>query len=103
MLLAIQGSLSFMQAALMGGKSLVGDFKGELFMEKQRKTRTLPEQEKPSSGRRLHGAALVSVVGALFFTLLLEALDQTIVSTAMPRIASSLHGFDRYAWVVTAY
>ncbi len=72
-------------------------------MEKQRKTRTSPEQEKPPSGRRLHGAALVSVIGALFFTLLLEALDQTIVSTAMPRIASSLHGFDRYAWVITAY
>jgi MFS family permease len=36
-------------------------------------------------------------------SLLLEALDQTIVGTAMPRIVATLRGFDRYTWVVTAY
>lgn len=36
-------------------------------------------------------------------TLLLEALDQTVVGTAMPRIIGKLHGFDRYAWAVSAY
>ncbi|HEY0755949.1 MAG TPA: MDR family MFS transporter [Ktedonobacteraceae bacterium] len=61
----------------------------------------LPSQAR--EGRRLHGKALVSVLAALLFTLLLEALDQTIVSTAMPRIIGSLQGFDRYTWVVTAY
>jgi MFS family permease len=35
--------------------------------------------------------------------LLLSALDQTIVGTAMPRIIAELQGFDRYAWVTTAY
>jgi EmrB/QacA subfamily drug resistance transporter len=40
---------------------------------------------------------------ALLLTLLLEALDQTIVGTALPRIISSLQGFDRYTWVVIAY
>jgi len=35
-------------------------------------------------------------------TLLLEALDQTIVGTALPRIIGQLQGFDRYTWVVTA-
>src|SRR5437868_2568182 len=35
--------------------------------------------------------------------LLLAALDQTIVGTAMPRIVSELHGFEHYAWVTTAY
>ena len=35
--------------------------------------------------------------------LLLAALDQTIVGTAMPRIVSELHGFELYAWVTTAY
>jgi EmrB/QacA subfamily drug resistance transporter len=34
---------------------------------------------------------------------LLAALDQTIVGTAMPRIIAELNGFDRYAWVTTAY
>ena len=35
--------------------------------------------------------------------LLLAALDQTIVGTAMPRIVADLHGFEHYAWVTTAY
>lgn len=34
---------------------------------------------------------------------LLSALDQTIVSTAMPRIISELHGLALYSWVTTAY
>jgi EmrB/QacA subfamily drug resistance transporter len=33
----------------------------------------------------------------------LSALDQTIVSTAMPRIIEQLHGLSMYAWVTTAY
>jgi EmrB/QacA subfamily drug resistance transporter len=41
-------------------------------------------------------------VGAML-SLLLAALDQTIVSTAMPKIIASLNGFDRYAWVATGY
>ncbi|HEX4207295.1 MAG TPA: MDR family MFS transporter [Ktedonobacteraceae bacterium] len=52
---------------------------------------------------RLHGFALASVISALMLTLLLEALDQAIVGTAMPRIVAQLHGLDRYSWVVTAY
>ncbi len=56
-----------------------------------------------SGGRRIHGVALISVLVALMFTLLLESLDQTIVGTALPRIVGDLQGFDRYAWVVTAY
>ena len=54
-------------------------------------------------GRRIHGLALISVLAALMLTLLLEALDQTIVGTALPKIVGYLHGFDRYTWVVTAY
>jgi EmrB/QacA subfamily drug resistance transporter len=55
------------------------------------------------SERRLHGFALFSVLAALLLTLLLEALDQTVVGTALPRIIGSLQGFDRYTWAVTAY
>jgi EmrB/QacA subfamily drug resistance transporter len=51
----------------------------------------------------LKGFALVSVLVALMLTLLLEALDQTVVGTALPRIVSYLNGFDQYTWVVTAY
>lgn len=46
--------------------------------------------------RRLTLAALAVVV-------LLSALDQTIVSTAMPRIIEQLQGLSMYAWVTTAY
>ncbi|MFA5890383.1 MAG: MDR family MFS transporter [Actinomycetota bacterium] len=35
--------------------------------------------------------------------MLLAALDQTIVATALPRIVEDLHGFDHLSWVVTAY
>jgi EmrB/QacA subfamily drug resistance transporter len=51
----------------------------------------------------LQGLALFSVMSALMLTLLLEALDQSVVGTAMPRIIAELHGMDRYSWVVTAY
>ena len=35
--------------------------------------------------------------------LLLAALDQTIVATAMPTIVGELGGLEYYSWVVTAY
>jgi EmrB/QacA subfamily drug resistance transporter len=35
--------------------------------------------------------------------LLLAALDQTIVGTAIPRIVADLNGLDKLAWVTTAY
>src|SRR5436309_3129911 len=47
--------------------------------------------------------ALVLTVIGLMLALLLAALDQTIVGTAMPRIVADLHGFEHYAWVTTAY
>ena len=42
---------------------------------------------------------LIGIMLALF----LGALDQTIVSTALPKIVEDLQGLDRYAWVATAY
>src|SRR5438876_2082574 len=36
-------------------------------------------------------------------TLLLAALDQTIVATALPRIVGELGGISQYSWVFTAY
>ncbi|MFI1763050.1 DHA2 family efflux MFS transporter permease subunit [Streptomyces sp. NPDC020800] len=48
------------------------------------------------------GNVLVSI-GALLLGLLLAALDQTIVSTALPTIVSDLGGLEHLSWVVTAY
>ena len=45
----------------------------------------------------------ILVMLAAMSGLLLAALDQTIVSTALPRIVSDLHGLKDLSWVVTAY
>jgi EmrB/QacA subfamily drug resistance transporter len=42
-------------------------------------------------------------LAGIMVALLLGALDQTIVATAMPRILRDLSGFNLYVWVVTAY
>src|SRR5581483_7307691 len=71
-------------------------------METMSSTSSQPVAQE-ESGRRLHGTALISVIAALMLTLLLEALDQTVVGTALPKIVGTLQGFDRYTWAVTAY
>ena len=43
------------------------------------------------------------VFAGLMTALLLAALDQTIVATALPRIVGELHGLQHMSWVVTAY
>jgi len=43
------------------------------------------------------------IMGALMLAILLAALDQTIVSTALPRIVSELNGLSEYSWVATSY
>jgi EmrB/QacA subfamily drug resistance transporter len=50
----------------------------------------------------VHGSVVVSI-GALLLGMLLAALDQTIVSTALPTIVSDLGGLEHLSWVVTAY
>ncbi|MEU4166302.1 MDR family MFS transporter [Streptomyces sp. NPDC026665] len=50
----------------------------------------------------VHGSVFVSI-GALLLGMLLAALDQTIVSTALPTIVSDLGGLEHLSWVVTAY
>ncbi|MGQ4404368.1 MFS transporter [Streptomyces hayashii] len=40
---------------------------------------------------------------ALMLALLLAALEQMIVATALPRIVGELHGLDRMSWAITAY
>ena len=42
-------------------------------------------------------------LGAVMLGMLLSAIDQTIVGTAMPRIVADLNGVEHYSWVVTGY
>jgi EmrB/QacA subfamily drug resistance transporter len=52
---------------------------------------------------RLTGAALRTVFAALMLGMFLAALDQTIVSTALPTIVGDLGGLNHLSWVVTSY
>ena len=45
----------------------------------------------------------ITIMLAVMSGMLLAALDQTIVATALPRIVSELHGLQDLSWVVTAY
>ena len=46
---------------------------------------------------------ILVVFSGLMLALLLAALDQTIVGTALPTIVGDLGGLSHYSWVVTAY
>ncbi|MGC9537697.1 DHA2 family efflux MFS transporter permease subunit [Streptomyces sp. UG1] len=61
-----------------------------------------PPERRGEAPENVAGNALVSI-GALLLGMLLAALDQTIVSTALPTIVSDLGGLEHLSWVVTAY
>ena len=46
---------------------------------------------------------ILFIIGALMCGMFLAALDQTIVSTALPTIVGDLKGGSHIAWVITAY
>jgi EmrB/QacA subfamily drug resistance transporter len=57
----------------------------------------------PHAAVEISARARFEVLGAILLALLLGALDQTIVGTALPRIVTDLQGNDLYTWVVTIY
>src|SRR6195952_3882372 len=59
----------------------------------------VPDTEPP----RLSRAQMNIVFVTILLGMLLSALDQTIVSTALPTIVGDLGGAGHMAWVVTAY
>ncbi|HWG02522.1 MAG TPA: MFS transporter [Trebonia sp.] len=56
-----------------------------------------------ANGQEAHGRQLLVIYVALMLAMLLAALDQTIVSTALPTIVGDLGGLSHLSWVVTAY
>ncbi|RPK65603.1 Multidrug resistance protein 3 [Streptomyces sp. ADI96-02] len=60
-----------------------------------------PPAQAPGEGQSRR--TVLVAIGALLLGMLLAALDQTIVSTALPTIVSELGGLDHLSWVVTAY
>ncbi|HEY3734391.1 MAG TPA: MDR family MFS transporter [Streptosporangiaceae bacterium] len=63
-------------------------------------TRSGPASVRPAA---LGSRQLRVVLGALMTAVLLAALDQNILATAMPTVAAQLGGLNRYPWVITAY
>ncbi|MFL5699708.1 MAG: MDR family MFS transporter [Ktedonobacteraceae bacterium] len=60
---------------------------------------SVQDYEQPRYSKR---DTILTMAGVLM-VMLLASLDQTIVSTALPRVIADLQGFDRYTWVSTAY
>lgn len=60
-------------------------------------------EAEPVTAQPEHKSSLLLIIGALMLAMLLAALDQTIVATALPTIAGDLGGLNHLSWVVTAY
>lgn len=58
--------------------------------------------QKENIQEKSHSEVMV-VITALMLAMLLAALDQTIVATALPRIATDLKGISKISWVATTY
>jgi EmrB/QacA subfamily drug resistance transporter len=58
---------------------------------------------EPRPGYLLPHRATVAAIGGVLVGMLLAALNQTIVATALPRIAEDLGGLSHYSWVFSAY
>src|SRR6201991_1770244 len=69
-------------------------------------TRTSTPASAPTPAPAEHAAqrpSLRLLFPALMLVMLLAALDQTIVSTALPTIVGDLGGLNQLSWVVTSY
>ncbi len=62
---------------------------------------TAPSAE--AEPQTLPRARVWAIFGGLMLAMLLAALDQTIVATALPTIVSDLGGAEHLSWVVTSY
>ncbi len=62
----------------------------------------LASADEAPIGELSHRRVLI-IIGALMLGMFLAALDQTIVSTALPTIVADLHDASHLAWIVVAY
>jgi EmrB/QacA subfamily drug resistance transporter len=60
------------------------------------------DAETPPAGE-IDGRRVLIIIGALLLGMFLAALDQTVVSTALPTIVGDLGDASHLSWIVTAY
>jgi hypothetical protein len=74
-------------------------------MEQNTPTATTTEVHRSSvhEDRHLQGMRLITVHTGLLLCVFLVALDQSIVATAIPRIASQFKALEQVTWIVSAY
>jgi EmrB/QacA subfamily drug resistance transporter len=82
--------------------TLAGD-RAEAGMSDDVQTPTPGKVERPLAPPALRGRQRLIALAGVLLSILIAALDQTIVGTALPRIVAELGGFALYSWVVTAY
>src|SRR5207248_465921 len=59
--------------------------------------------DDPGHSWHLSNRERLEILGAIMLALFLFALDQTVVGTALPIIATKLHGQELYTWAFTIY
>ena len=74
-----------------------------MLKQEARPTPPSPLLDPASEAPTLTHRQIMVVLAGVMAGMLLAALDQSIVSTALPRIVSDLGGLDHLTWVVTAY
>ncbi|MFE0133811.1 MFS transporter [Streptomyces sp. NPDC059037] len=88
----------------MGGTTLVqGAGRGEAAVPEVAEAPPSPPHASASAVDGLSPARVRMVFVGLMLALLLAALEQMIVATALPKIVGELHGLDKMSWAITAY
>lgn len=62
----------------------------------------MSDPSPPAAAPEAFRHKLLAMLG-LCFVLIMVALDQTVIGTALPTVVAELHGFELYAWVGTSY
>jgi EmrB/QacA subfamily drug resistance transporter len=73
-----------------------------LVMAKSKENSKIDKKSGQNEGPLTHKEIMI-VLSGLMTGMLLAALDQTIVSTALKNIVEDFNGLNHYTWVVTAY
>jgi EmrB/QacA subfamily drug resistance transporter len=71
--------------------------------KKRDSTVSEPQQQDDDESRYVTGRKLVAVFTGMLLSVLLIALDQTIVATAIPRIASQFDALTQVTWIASGY